>query len=46
VDLEKMILGAMLLDKNAVEHASEVLKPYVFYLEAHQTIFTEARPDL
>lgn len=40
IDLEKWILGAMLLDKNAVEHAVGCLKPYVFYRPEHQTIFT------
>ncbi|MCB0515527.1 MAG: replicative DNA helicase [Chitinophagales bacterium] len=38
-DLEEAILGAMLLDKDAVSVVVEVLKPESFYVDAHKTIY-------
>ena len=37
-DLEEAVLGAMMLDKNAVATVLEVLKPESFYVDAHQSI--------
>ena len=39
VDLEEAVLGAMMLEKNAVNQVIDVLKPESFYKEAHQHIF-------
>jgi replicative DNA helicase len=39
LDLEEAILGAMLLEKNAVNDAIDVLSPKSFYKEAHRTIY-------
>lgn len=39
IDAEMAVLGAMLLDGEAVEDALEILKPEHFYKEAHQKIF-------
>ena len=39
-DLEEAVLGAMMLEKNAVSEAIEILKPESFYKEAHQRIFS------
>jgi replicative DNA helicase len=38
-DLEEAVLGAIMLEKNAFDSASEVLKPECFYVDAHQRIF-------
>jgi replicative DNA helicase len=38
-DLEEAILGAIMLEKNAYNTASEILKPECFYTDAHQRIF-------
>ena len=40
IDAEMAVLGAMLLDAEAVEDALEILKPEHFYKEAHQKIFS------
>lgn len=40
VDLEEVVLGAMLIDKRGVDEAIAILKPNFFYKEAHQHIFT------
>jgi replicative DNA helicase len=40
VEVEEVVLGALMLDKNAFELISETLKPEVFYKESHQQIFT------
>ncbi len=45
VDLEEAVLGAMMLEKDAVAAVIDILKPEVFYKEAHQKIF-EAIKDL
>ncbi len=38
-EAEKSVLGSMLLSREAVESACEVLKPEDFYIPAHQDIF-------
>ncbi len=42
-DLEEAVLGAAMLDKDAFPIVVEFLKPEVFYLPAHQTIFSTMR---
>jgi len=39
VDLEEAVLGAMLLEKEAVNTAIDILAPKSFYKESHQKIF-------
>ncbi len=39
IDLEEAVLGAMMLEQNALNSVIEFLKPDVFYKEAHQKIF-------
>ncbi len=39
VDLEEAVLGALMLDKEAVAEVIDILKPQVFYKTAHQKIF-------
>ncbi|MEB3330839.1 MAG: DnaB-like helicase N-terminal domain-containing protein, partial [Candidatus Sericytochromatia bacterium] len=39
VDLEEAVLGAIMLEKDALTAVIDVLKPEVFYKEAHQEIF-------
>jgi len=38
-DLEEVVLGGMMLDKDAVAQIIDILKPESFYVEAHQHIF-------
>ena len=38
-DLEEVVLGGMMLDKDAVAEIIDILKPESFYVEAHQHIF-------
>ncbi len=38
-DLEQAVLGAMLLERNAVDVAIDILQPESFYLDQHQRIF-------
>ncbi len=38
-DLEEAVLGAMMLEQNALTNVVDILKPNVFYKEAHQKIF-------
>ncbi|HOH84793.1 MAG TPA: DnaB-like helicase N-terminal domain-containing protein, partial [Bacteroidales bacterium] len=40
VELEEVVLGAMMLEKDALANVIEILKAEVFYKEAHQHIFT------
>lgn len=40
VELEEVVLGAMMLEKDALANVIEILKPEVFYKESHQHIFT------
>ena len=39
VDLEEVVLGAMMIDKKGVDEVIDILNPDVFYKEAHQFIF-------
>ena len=39
VDLEEVVLGALMLEKEAVNAVIDILSPEVFYKEAHQMIF-------
>ena len=39
MDMEEAVLGAMLLEKDAVLKVIEILKPESFYRESHQKIF-------
>ncbi len=39
VDLEEAVLGAIMLEKDALTAVIDILKPEVFYKEAHQLIF-------
>ncbi len=39
VDLEEAVLGALMLEKNALSSVIDILKPETFYSEAHQKIF-------
>jgi replicative DNA helicase len=39
LDLEEAVLGAMMLEQNALTNIVDILKPEVFYKEAHQKIF-------
>ncbi len=38
-ELEQAVLGAMMLERNAVNHAIDILQPESFYVDAHQRIF-------
>ncbi len=40
VDLEEAVLGAMMLEREAVNAAIEILTPKSFYKESHQKIYT------
>ncbi len=39
IDLEEAVLGAMMLEQNALTNVVDILKAEVFYKEAHQKIF-------
>lgn len=39
-EIEKLILGAIMLERNAIDIASELLTPESFYLESHSKIFS------
>lgn len=39
LDLEEAVLGALLLDKNAIDEIIDLLTPESFYLDAHQRIY-------
>src|SRR5690606_11340106 len=39
VDVEEAVLGALMLEKNALSEVIDILKPETFYTEAHQKIF-------
>ncbi len=39
VDLEEVVLGAMMIDKKGVDEVIDILHPEAFYREAHQHIF-------
>lgn len=51
IDLEKLVLGAIMLESDAVNKTIDVLKPEMFYKEAHlrifkaiQDLFSESEP--
>jgi hypothetical protein len=39
VELEEAVLGALMLDKNAVAEVIDLLQPESFYYDSHQKIF-------
>ncbi len=39
IDLEEAVLGALLLEQNALSAVVDILKPEVFYTEAHKKIY-------
>jgi replicative DNA helicase len=39
IDAEQSVLGAVLIDQNAIEKCQELLTPEDFYREAHQALF-------
>src|SRR3569833_2838438 len=43
VDLEEAVLGALMLEKDALSSVIDILKPDVFYKESHQKIFSAIR---
>lgn len=43
VELEEAVLGALMLDKNAITVVADILKPESFYKEAHVMIFDAIR---
>lgn len=43
VPVEQVILGAILIDKDALTKVIDILQPESFYLSAHQTIFRAMR---
>ncbi|WP_158826228.1 replicative DNA helicase [Mucilaginibacter lacusdianchii] len=42
-DLEEAVLGALMLERDALSAVIDVLKPEVFYVESHQKIFLAIR---
>jgi len=43
VDLEEAVLGAMMLEQDAVTAVIDILKPEAFYKDSHQRIFSAIR---
>jgi replicative DNA helicase len=43
VDVEKVVLGALMIDKDAFSVIAEILRPETFYEPSHQKIFTAVR---
>ena len=43
IDLEEAVLGALMLEKDALSSVIDILKPEVFYRENHQKIFQYIR---
>ena len=39
IDFEEAVLGAIMIDKNAMAEVGDMLSPEVFYKEAHKEIF-------
>jgi len=39
VDLEEVVLGAMMIDKKGVDEVIDILQPEAFYKQAHQYIY-------
>lgn len=42
IEMEKAILAAIMIDKDGIDVATEILKPESFYLPSHQKIFDAA----
>jgi replicative DNA helicase len=42
-DLEEAVLGALMLEKDALTAVIDILRPDIFYLDAHQKIFMAIR---
>ena len=40
IEMEKAVLGSILIDKNCFTDVQEILKPKCFYLKAHQIIYS------
>src|SRR4051812_48156274 len=40
IDLEEAVLGALMIEKDALTNVIDILKPESFYKEAHQKIFS------
>lgn len=40
VDLEEAVLGAIMLEQNALTNVIDILKPEIFYKESHQKVFS------
>ena len=40
LDLEEAVLGALMLEKDAVSQVIEILKPESFYKESHQAVYS------
>lgn len=38
-ELEEAVIGAILIEKDAISYVSDILKPESFYVDAHATIF-------
>ncbi|MCC8410275.1 replicative DNA helicase [Mucilaginibacter sp. UR6-1] len=43
IDLEEAVLGALMLEKDALSSVIDILKPEVFYKDSHQKIFQAIR---
>ncbi len=43
IDLEQVVLGAMMIDKKGVDEIIDILSPEVFYKDAHQHIYDAIR---
>jgi len=43
IDLEEAVLGALMLEKDALSSVIDILKPDVFYKDSHQKIFQAIR---
>ena len=41
IDLEEVVLGAMMIDKKGVDEVIDILTPEAFYKESHQLIFSQ-----
>ena len=39
LDLEQVVLGAMMIDKKGVDEVIDILSPHAFYKESHRYIF-------
>lgn len=39
VDLEEVVIGAMMIDKKGVDEVIDILHPDVFYKESHKHIY-------